>query len=329
MLTGPRSGTGRRAGLDRDDDRDAPATGWGGRLAGLAGGRRPDRAGPDEPARLAEAAWSLYAHGAGTVVVDGLIAGRRSCRVWRLAAVGPGGTRQYALKWFRPGRPAGGGTGPAVAAEYAALVDLAGALDHPPVSGAAGWSAGYRVGCPTPVQAWDWGYLMSAVPGQRLDQVLLRGLLPRVEQPGLAVELVRALAAFHARHGGPYGEFEPANVLLGPGRVGYLLAPGPDRGGPGAAPPGAPPLAADVAYWAFRTALHGLRQSVRHPRTVAECHRFARELRHAAAGGDPAVDAQIARCLTHYRGLLRRHGPRHRALAAATARLLDPDRPPP
>jgi uncharacterized membrane protein len=170
---------------------------------------------------------------------------------------------------------------------------------------------------------------MSAVPGHRLDQLLLWGLLPPADQPGLAAELVHTLTAFHARHGGPYGEFEPANVLLGPGRIGYLLDPGPAAMDGAAAAPAAPPLAVDVAYWAFRTALRGLRQSVRHPRAVADCHRFARELRRAAVAvsGDPALDAEIARCLAFYRGLLRRHGPRHRALAAATARLLDPDRP--
>lgn len=278
------------------------------------------RAAEDESARLAEASWSLYGRGESTVVVDGLLAAGPRSRIWRLVADGPGGTRQYAVKWFRPGYRRGGAP---VAGEYSALVSLARALDRLRTDG-------YRIRCPAPVRAWDWGYAMSAVPGRQLDQALARRLLPAGEQAQLARDLVTALTAFHTVHGGPYGDFHPGNVLLGPDRELYLLDPAPADGGLPAwpAPAGPPYLAVDVAHWAFATAVRALRRSIRHPRAVAACFQFARELGRAALerSDDPRLATQLDRCLADQWTRLRRQGPRQYAVAVAAGRLLGPAR---
>jgi hypothetical protein len=264
----------------------------------------------DERARLAEASWALYGRGAVTVVVDGLLAAGARSRIWRLVAVGPDGTAQYAVKWFRPGH---GRTADTSARDCDALSRLAQAL-------ATVRTDAYLVRCPVPVHAWSWGYAMSAVPGRPLDDALARGQLPTWEQPRLARDLVAALAAFHAAHGAPYGDFHPGNVLLGPQRDLYLLDPAPIWALPPSWPVPAPPhLAVDVAYWTFCTTIRALRRAVRHPWAVAECFRFARELGRAAVdhSGDPQLASELDRCLADLWTRLRRRGARHAAARTA------------
>lgn len=300
------------------------------------------RVAEDERSRLAEASWALYGRGAGTVVVDGLLATGARSRVWRLVAVGREGTRHYAVKWFRPhyrsgwaGADAGdppdpvdpaapAAPGGSVATEYAALASLIRAL--PELA-----TGRFRLRCPVPVQAWDWGYAMSAVPGYRLDDVVAHRQLAAAEYPQLARELVAALIAFHASSGGPYGDFHPGNVLLGPDRDVYLLDPAPAAGWlpSWAGEPAPPHLAVDVAHWVYATALAGLRQVARHPVVVARCGQLARALAGAAVEltGDRALAGQIDRCLIDYWAELGRRGAGHRAVAAAASRYLDPRRP--
>jgi hypothetical protein len=263
----------------------------------------------DERSRLAEASWALYAQGAVTVVVDGLLASRPQSRIWRLEAVGPDGTAQYAVKWFRPDD----GTADRVARDYAALGRLAQALDTVRTDA-------YAVRCPLPVQAWSWGYAMSAVSGRHLDDALARRQLPSWEQPRLARDLVAALAAYHATHNSPHGDFHPGNVLLGPARDLYLLNPAAGTGLPRSWPQPAvpPPLAVDIAYWTFRATLEALRRSIRHPRAAAECRRFAGVLGQAAVdhAHDPSLTKQIDHCLADHWARFRRQGLRHRLTAS-------------
>jgi hypothetical protein len=277
------------------------------------------RSAQDEPARLAEATWSLYQQGEVTVVVDGLLAAGPRSRIWRLDAIGPDGARQYAVKWFRPRYRL---AGEPVAREYLALVSLTRALGRLR-------TGRYLIRCPVPVRAWRWGYVMSAVPGRRLDDALARRLLPAAEHPRIARDLVAALAAFHGEHGGPHGGFQPGNVLFGPGAGLHLLhpaaAPAESCAWPG---PGTPPdLAVDIAYWAFCTALRAPRLAVRRPWAVAECFRFAAELGRAAVehSGDPRLAGQFDRCLAGYWARLRRRGVQH-AAALAAGRLHGPGR---
>jgi hypothetical protein len=265
----------------------------------------------DERSRLAEASWALYGRGAVTVVVDGLLATGARSRIWRLVAIGPDGTTQYAVKWFRPGH---GCTADTAARDYDALARLAQALDTVRTDA-------YLVRCPAPVQAWDWGYAMAAVPGRHLDSALTRRQLPSWEQPRLARDLVAALTAFHAAHGAPYGDFHPGNVLLGPERDLYLLDPAPVWALPPSWPTPAPPhLAVDVAYWTFCTALRALRRAFRHPWAVGECFRFARALRDAAVkqSDDPRLPNELDRCLADLWTELRQRGTRHAAARAAS-----------
>jgi hypothetical protein len=265
----------------------------------------------EEQRRLAEASWALYDHGAVTVVVDGLLATGARSRIWRLVAVGPDGTSQYAVKWFRPHDDS---TVDTVARDYDALVRLTQALDTVRADA-------YVVRCPVPVEAWSWGYAMSAVSGRNLNDALAHRQLPGWEQPRLARDLVAALAAFHTAHGGPYGDFHPGNVLLGPHHDLYLFNPASGTRHPASWPqPAVPPhLAVDVAYWAFRAALESLRPSVRHPRAAAECRRFAAVLGQAAVdyAGDRSLAEQIDHCLAEHWARFRRQGPRHRAVATA------------
>jgi hypothetical protein len=230
--------------------------------------------------------------------------------VWRIVTSGPDGRREHAVKWFRAGYRTGG----SVAAEYAALA----ALDR----AVAGLPAGaYRVRCPRPVRAWDWGYAMSAVPGCRLDRALARGLLPAGQHRALAADLVAALGAFHTAHGGPYGDFHAGNVLLGPDHEVYLIDPAPAnpdffRWPPGAAPP---PLAVDLGYWTFVAAT----RAARRPRTGAEALRFAGTLRDAAAErtADPGLAAAVEACLADYWARLSSQGPRRRLVAMLASRV--------
>jgi hypothetical protein len=317
----------------------------------------------DERSRLAEATWALYGQGVGTVVVDRLLSAGTRSRVWRLVAVGRDGTRHYAVKWFRPRYRSqwggGGGAGPAgdsVATEFAALSSLIEVLPadaapagepaaveqatepavEPAIEPAVEPAAGrFRLRCPLPVQAWDWGYAMSAVPGQRLDEAVARRALPAGEFRHLARELVGALTAFHTAQGGPYGDFQPANVLLGPDRDVYLLDPAPAAGWLTcwAGRPAPPHLAVDVAHWGYATAVTGLRQAVRrpgtlarHPGAVVRLGQLGRALADAAVEvtGDPALARQIDRCLADYWAQLGGQGLRHRLAAAAGRRFLDP-----
>jgi hypothetical protein len=268
----------------------------------------------DEQSRLAEASWAIYALGANTVVVDGLLADGVGSRVWRLAAIGRDGARQYAVKWFRP---AAREDGRAVATEYAALRRLADVLPGLP-------TRRFALRCPVPVQAWDWGYAMSAVPGVPLPEAVSRRVLAPGEYGPIAGNLIGALLAYHHTQGAPYGDFHPGNVLLGPDRDLYLLAPSEPAG------PTAHPLAADLAYWIVATALHALRASVRHPRAAAHGIQLARELAGTAISttGDPGLATEIDRCLAARFAGLRRNGLRRRAVATAAERLLTTlDRP--
>jgi hypothetical protein len=280
------------------------------------------RVADEERARLAEASWALYAHDARTVVVDGLLAAGARSRVWRLLAVDRTGTRLYAVKWFRSRHRSDVEAlldRDAVAAEYAALGSLGRVL--PELA-----SDRYLLRCPVPVQAWDWGFVMSAVPGRRLDEAVLRQEVPVAEYGHIARGLVRALVAFHAAHGGPYGDFHPGNVLLGRACDIYLLDPAPAAGWLScwAGQPAPPHLAVDIAHWSYSTAVRALRGSLRHPRTAAACAHLARTLTEAAVQvtGDPALAGQIDRCLADYWNRLRRTDLPHRALAAAAARLI-------
>ncbi|HVQ95024.1 MAG TPA: hypothetical protein VMU51_28585 [Mycobacteriales bacterium] len=299
----------------------------------------------DERSRLAEASWALYGQGVGTVVVDGLLSAGARSRVWRLVAVGREGTRHYAVKWFRPryrsqwaGSPRGscggsGSLGDSVATEFAALTNL---LEVLPAAAAP--AGRFQLRCPLPVQAWDWGYAMSAVPGQRLDDAVARRVLAAAEFGQLGRDLVGALIAFHGVHGGPYGDFQPANVLLGPARDVYLLDPAPAGGWLRcwAGEPAPPHLAVDVAHWMYATAVGMLRQAARHPGTlarrpggVARLGQLSRALADAAVEvtGDPGLAAQIERCRADYWTQLSNHSRRHSLAAAAGRRLLDPRRP--
>jgi hypothetical protein len=280
------------------------------------------RVADDERTRLAEACWALYGRDAGTVVVDGLLAAGPRSRVWRLVAVDRTGTRPYAVKWFRP-RYRSTATAPLardpVATEYAALANLVEVLP-----GLAGDR--YLLRCPAPVQSWDWGYVMSAVPGRRLDEAVTRREVSPAEYAYLARGLVRAVVAFHAANGGPYGDFHPGNVLLGPDRDLYLLDPAPATGWLAcwAGQPAPPHLAVDVAHWTYSTAIRALRGSLRHPGTATACAHLARALAEAAVEvtGDPALAGQIDRCLADYWNRLRQSSIAHRALALAAARLV-------
>jgi hypothetical protein len=280
------------------------------------------RVADDERARLAEASWALYGLDTGTVVVDGLLAAGTHSRVWRLLAVDRTGARAYAVKWFRPSYRSTAEpplAWDAVATEYAALTSLVRVLPGLPADR-------YQLRCPTPVQSWDWGYVMSAVPGRRLDEAVLRRQLPVAEYGPLARGLVRAVVAFHTAHGGPYGDFHPGNVLLGPDRDIYLLDPAPATGWLAcwAGQPAPPHLAVDIAYWIYVTALRALRRSARHPRTVIGCAHLARALAEAAVEvtADATLAGQIDRCLADYWIGLRQRGVGYRALAAAAARLI-------
>jgi hypothetical protein len=281
----------------------------------------PARVADDERARLAEACWALYGRAAGTVVVDGLLAAGARSRVWRLLAVDRTGAQPYAVKWFRPRYRPTAATPPAwdtIAAEYAALATLDAVLP-----GLA--SDRYRLHCPAPVQSWDWGYVMSAVPGRRLD-VLTRRELPAADYHQLAGVLVRALVAFHTATGGPYGDFHPGNVLLGPNQDVYLLDPAPAAGWLAcwAGQPAPPNLAVDLGHWTYAAALRALLRSPRHPRSAASCLHFAQVLTAAAVQvtGDQALAWQVNRCVADYWTRLRRRGLAGRALATAAARLV-------
>jgi hypothetical protein len=288
----------------------------GGRpLRGLPRTLGQHRAGPgadDENARLAEAAWALYALGADTVVVEDLLASGSGSRVWRLVGYGADGTRTYAVKWFRPRHRQ---AGRAVATQYAALTRLAGVLAGLPTEA-------FALRCPAPVQVWDWGYAMTAVPGTRLDRAIAARLLPAADLAPLARDLVTALRAFHTADGGPYGDFEPSNVLLAGPREVYLLDPGPANGDP--PQPAGPALAADVACWIGATAIGALTLGVRHPRSTAGCVQLAGELTRAAVAGsgDPRLAGDIDCCLAQQWSRLRRRGPHYRALAAIAGRRL-------
>jgi hypothetical protein len=280
------------------------------------------RVADEERARLAEASWALYARDARTVVVDGPLAAGARSRIWRLLAVDRTGTRLYAVKWFRPRHRSDAETlanRDAVAAEYAALGSLVQVLSELA-------SDRYLLRCPAPVQVWDWGFVMSAVPGRRLDEAVLRQEVPAAEYGHIARGLVRALVAFHTAHGGPYGDFHPGNVLLGPACDIYLLDPAPAAGWLScwAGQPAPPHLAVDVAYWTYSTAVRAVRASLWHPRTAGAFAHLARALTDAAlqVTRDPALAGQIERCLADYWNRLRRTGPAHRALAAAAARLI-------
>jgi hypothetical protein len=274
------------------------------RVPRRGGQHRPGLLTDDENARLAEAAWAVYDLGANTVVVEELLASGSSSRLWRLAGYGPGGLSGYVVKWFRPrARQAGR----AVATEYAALTRLAGVL-----SGLT--TEAYAVGCPAPVQVWDWGYAMTAVPGVRLDRAVARGLVADV--PSLAADLVTALRAYHADGGGPYGDFEPGNVLFDRPRSVYLLDPAPP-----VEPVPAAPLAADLASWVQGAGVRAVRQAVRHPHAVAGGRALGAAVLRAAGG--PELRAEVEHCLAQRWDRLRRQGPHRRALAVAYQRLLD------
>jgi hypothetical protein len=271
-----------------------------GRLRSI-GQHRPGLLTDDENTRLAEAAWAVYALGANTVVVEDLLASGASSRVWRLAGYGPGGCTHYVVKWFRPrARQAGR----AVATEYAALTRLGSALAAVP-------PGPYAVGCPAPVQVWDWGYAMTAAPGVPLDRAVARGLMPPAAP---ARDLIAALRAYHAAEGAPHGDVDPGSVLLAPGVL-CLLAPS-------AAPPPGPPMAVDLAQWVVGAAVSVLRLAPRHPRRIATLRALTADLARAAETYQPGLTAEIERCLSRRWDRLRGQGPQGRAVAAAATRLL-------
>ena len=263
-----------------------------------------------ERAQLAQAAGLLCGREDKTGVVDRMLAAGVQSRVWRIVTSGPDGHRAHAVKWFRAGYRGSG----SVAAEYSALVALDRAV-------ADLGTAAYRVRCPRPVRVWDWGYAMSAVAGCRLDRALVRGLLPAPDERPLAGDLVAALAAFHAVHRGPYGDFHAGNVLLGTGREVYLIDPAPANPGffgwPERAAP--PLLAVDLAYWAFAAAV----RAPRRPRTAGHALRLGGALKDAAVEhtGRPGLADEIDRCLADYWHRLAGQGLRQRAVAVTAARL--------
>lgn len=278
-------------------------------------GRSPaPTSGDAERTQLAQAAGSLCGPADRTGVVDRLLAEGVQSRVWRVVTSGPDGCRNHAVKWFRPGYRAGD----SVAAEYAALVGLDRALCE------LGTET-YRVRCPQPVRRWDWGYAMSAVSGCRLDRALARRRSPADEERLLVRDLVAGLTAFHAAHGGPYGDFHAGNVLLGADRAVYLIDPAPANPAfftwPAEATP--PPLAVDLAYWTFSAAV----RAPRHPRTAAAALRLAGALRDAAVhpAGGRRLAAEIDRCLADYWVRLARQGLRQHAVAALARRLRPAD----
>jgi hypothetical protein len=263
-----------------------------------------------ERAQLAQAAGLLCGRGDRTGVVDRRLAAGVQSRVWRIVTSGPDGRSDHVVKWFRAGYRAGN----SVAAEFAALVALDRAVaDLRP--------AAYRVRCPRPVRAWDWGYAMSTVSGCRLDLARARRLLPAEDERLLADDLVAALSAFHAVHRGPYGDFHAGNVLLGADREVYLIDPGPANPGffswPGPVSP--PPLAVDLAYWTFAAAATAHRR----PRAAGHALRLAGALRDAATElmSDPGLAAEVDRCLADYWKRLASQGLRQRAVAVAATRL--------
>ena len=142
---------------------------------------------------------------------------------------------------------------------------------------------------------------------------------------GAGSPAVAGLTAFHAAHGGPYGDFHAGNVLLGADRAVYLIDPAPANPAfftwPAEATP--PPLAVDLAYWTFSAAV----RAPRHPRTAAAALRLAGALRDAAVhpAGGRRLAAEIDRCLADYWVRLARQGLRQHAVAALARRLRPAD----
>jgi hypothetical protein len=182
-----------------------------------------------------------------------------------------------------------------------------------------GVAPGYRVCCPAPVQVWDWGYAMTAVPGQRLDRAVAGAMVPGAGLGGLARDLIGALRAYHATEGRPHGDVEPGRVLIAPGVLSLLA--------PATAPPAGPPMAVDLAQWVAGAAVRVLRLAPRHPRRVAVLRTLTADLACAAELYEPGVTIEIERCLARRWERLRSQGPRRRAVAAAANRLVRPPVP--
>jgi hypothetical protein len=132
------------------------------------------------------------------------------------------------------------------------------------------------------------GYVMSAVEGVPLDKFLKdrRSSPP----PGLAMTISRAVAAYQAAAGRPYGDFHPANVLVSDeGRTIALIDPTCPSGRHAkveasldlklsACLPADRLMAMDVGYWLYSVVIRAFRGDFRSAREIREQFRIATQL---------------------------------------------------
>ena len=260
---------------------------------------------------LAQAAeWVAETLGERGLTVTGwkMLASGREAIVRKVSSRAADGRQfHHALKSFRPERRFNSVS--SVQAEFDALVAFGGRLER----------ACTDVVCPAPVALAPDGfsYLMGYVPGEQLDDCLLRTRGDPAGGTALAGRIVDGLEHFYDAVGACYADFQPGNVRVTASGVCLL---DPLIGNPGFLPPRASlrwwPSSADAGFWVQAVATMALKQGIQRPALAAVRIAFARRLVRRAgetfAPGDlDGFLAEVRRAAEfHFRRFRRQEGPR-------------------